>query len=179
MKSTIFHNLSLLFLKFNVFTYIYGSFLYCISRKKVSMAAVMYCLCPSDAMWQEQMQLYQELVLTRLWPSMTSLMWQIIEWEWEGRNNKFQGKISFSTHFCIYWPFLLWYTISYPDLQLEMAAELSGALLRSLRMLWTLLETDFIKQNYVAWHLILQISDIFNCSSYNSFVISGVFLITF
>lgn len=147
-------NLSLLFLKFNLYTYINGSFLKCISRREDSRAAVMYCLCPSDAVWQEQMQLYQELVLIRLWPSVTSLMWQIIEGEWEGRNNKCQGKIRFSTHFCIYWPFLLWYTISYPDLQLEKAAELSGALLRSLMMLGTLLETDFIKQNYVAWHLI-------------------------
>lgn len=104
--------------------------------------------------WQEQMQLYQELVLLRLWPSVTSLMWQIIEWKESEKGGITSARERLdSPHFCIYWPFLFQYTISYPDLQPEMAGKLSGALLRSVMMVWILLETDFIKQSYVAWHL--------------------------
>lgn len=75
-----FCNLSHHFLKFNIFTCIYDSFLHYISKTgffplHIPRSAVMCCLCPFDAVWQEWMQHYRKLVLIRLLRSMTSLMW--------------------------------------------------------------------------------------------------------
>ena len=73
-----FCRLSHLFLKFNIFMHIYDTFLKCISRTvfplRVPRSAVTYCLCPSNAVWQEWMQLYRKLVLIKLSPSVTTLM---------------------------------------------------------------------------------------------------------
>lgn len=45
----------------------------------VPRSSVTYRLCPSDAVYWEQLQLYRKLALIRLLPSVTSLMWQIIK----------------------------------------------------------------------------------------------------
>lgn len=147
----------------------------------VLRSAVTYCLCPSDAVWQERIQLYRKLVLIRLLPSVTSLMWQILKWKESEKGGITSARERLDSPHISAFIDLFFFNIPLVT-QIYSSRWQASCQVHWLGHCWCYeLYWKLISLNESMWLDIWYskyLTDIFNCSLYNSFVIIEIFLIT-